>query len=109
MRSRFWVYIMSSKSRVLYTGMTNNLDRRVFEHKNHRVPGFTAQYKCTRLVWLEEHSDVRMAIAREKQIKGWLRTRKIELVESLNPQWTDLARDWGEVISVSLENHIDGQ
>ncbi len=87
---------MSSKTKTL------------FEHKNHRVPGFTAQYKCSRLVWSEEHSDVRNAIAREKQIKGWLRSRKIDLVESVNPHWTDLARDWGEVISAPLK-HVDDE
>jgi putative endonuclease len=102
MRSRFWVYIMSSKTRTLYTGITNSLDRRVFEHKNHRTPGFTARYNCVRLVWSEEHSDVRLAIAREKQIKGWVRAKKIALIESLNPQWTDLARDWGAEISCSV-------
>jgi putative endonuclease len=69
-QSRFWVYILSSKSGTIYTGITNNLERRVFEHKQHGIPGFTAKYDCTRLAWFEEHSDVRVAIAREKQIKG---------------------------------------
>jgi putative endonuclease len=95
MHQRFWVYIMSGNSGTLYTGMTNSLDRRVFEHKHHLVPGFTAKYDCTRLVWFEEHSDVRLAIAREKQIKGWIRAKKLCLIESLNPQWDDLARNWG--------------
>ena len=95
MHQRFWVYIISSTSGTLYTGMTNSLDRRVFEHKRHLVPGFTAKYDCTRLVWFEEHSDVRLAIAREKQIKGWLRARKLCLIESRNPHWDDLARNWG--------------
>jgi putative endonuclease len=63
-----WVYIMASKSGTLYTGMTGNLDRRVFEHKHHLVPGFTAKYNCTRLVFFEEFSDPRNAIARERQI-----------------------------------------
>jgi putative endonuclease len=65
----YCVYIMASKSGTLYTGMTGSLDRRVFEHKHHRVPGFTAKYNCTRLVYFEEFSDPRNAIAREKQIK----------------------------------------
>ena len=95
MRNRFWVYIVASKTGTLYTGMTNNLDRRVIEHKQHLVPGFTAKYNCTRLVWFEEHSDVLAAIAREKQIKGWLRAKKIALIESLNPRWADLAEHWG--------------
>ena len=95
MNSRFWVYIVASRSGTIYTGMSNSLDRRVFEHKHHLVPGFTAKYKCTRLVWFEEHSDVRAAITREKQIKGWLRAKKIALIEALNPRWADLAEHWG--------------
>ena len=94
MQTRYWVYIISSKSGTLYTGMTNSLDRRVFEHKHHLVPGFTAKYNCTRLVWFEEHSDVRNAIAHEKQIKGWMRAKKMALIESLNPHWNDLAKNW---------------
>jgi putative endonuclease len=70
MRKRFWVYIMSSNSGTLYTGVTNSLDRRVFEHKHHLIRGFTAKYDCTRLVWFDEWADVRSAIARETQIKG---------------------------------------
>jgi putative endonuclease len=95
MQKRFWVYIMSSKSGTLYTGMTNNLDRRVFEHKHHLIQGFTAKYDCTRLVWSEEWSDVRSAIARETQIKGWTRAKKLALIETLNPHWNDLAQNWG--------------
>ena len=91
MHTRFWVYIVASKGRTLYTGMTNSLDRRIHEHKLHLVPGFTAKYDCTRLVWFEERSDVKQAIAREKQIKGWLRARKIALIEESNPHWNDLA------------------
>jgi putative endonuclease len=95
MHSRFWVYIMSSKSGTLYTGMTNSLDRRVFEHKHHLIRGFTAKYDCIRLVWFEEWSDVRSAIARETQIKGWTRAKKLALIETLNPHWNDLARNSG--------------
>jgi putative endonuclease len=95
MQKRFWVYIMSSKRGTLYTGVTNSLDRRVFEHKHHLTRGFTAKYDCNRLVWFEEWSDVRNAIAREKQIKGWTRAKKIELIETLNLQWNDLAENWG--------------
>ncbi len=102
MRNRFWVYIMSSQSGTLYAGVTNSLDRRVFEHKHHRFPGFTARYNCTRLVWFEEHSDVRIAIAREKQIKCWLRAKKIALIESLNPRWTDLAEHWGAELCLKV-------
>ena len=79
MRNRFWVYIIASKSGTLYTGMTNSLDRRVAEHKRHLIPGFAAKYNCTRLVWFEEHSDVRAAIAREKQIKGGCARKRLRL------------------------------
>jgi putative endonuclease len=90
---------MSSKSGTLYTGMTNSLDRRVFEHKNHLIRGFTAKYDCTRLVWFDEWADVRSAIARETQIKAWTRAKKIALIETLNPHWNDLAQNWGTQMS----------
>ena len=95
MRTRFWVYIMSSKSGTLYTGMTNSIDRRVFEHRNHLIEGFSAKYDCTRLVYLEEWQNVRSAINRETQIKSWRRAKKIALIEELNPHWDDLAQNWG--------------
>jgi putative endonuclease len=95
MHGHFWVYIMASKSGTLYTGMTGSLDRCVFEHKHHLIPGFTTKYHCTRLIYFEEFSDPSNAIAREKQIKGWLRAKKIALIESMNPRWEDLAQHWG--------------
>jgi putative endonuclease len=95
MRTRFWVYIMSSESGTLYTGMTNSLDRRVFEHKHRLIEGFTSKYNCVRLVWFEEWSDVRSAIARETEIKAWRRAKKIDLIVGLNPHWNDLAKNWG--------------
>jgi putative endonuclease len=82
---------MASASRVLYTGVTNDLARRVWEHKQKRVPGFSARYRVTELVYFEAFGNIRAAIAREKQIKGWLRTRKIALIESFNPKWDDLS------------------
>jgi len=85
------VYIMASASGVLYIGVTNDLDRRVFEHKKKRVPGFSARYNIHKLVYFETFGDVRAAITREKQLKGWLRARKVALIESTNPQWTDLS------------------
>jgi putative endonuclease len=85
------VYIMASASGVLYIGVTNDLERRVFEHKNKRVPGFSARYNIQKLVYFETFGDVRAAIAREKQLKGWLRSRKVALIESTNPQWKDLS------------------
>ena len=86
---------MSSKSSTLYTSMTNSLDRRVFEHKHHLIRSFSAKYDCSGLVWFEEWSDVRSAIARETQIKAWTRVKKIGLIEALNPHWNDLAQNWG--------------
>ncbi len=85
------VYVMASASGVLYVGVTNDLERRVFEHRNKRVPGFSARYNTQKLVYFETFGDVRTAIAREKQLKGWLRSRKVALIESINPQWKDLS------------------
>jgi putative endonuclease len=89
----FHVYIMASASRVLYIGVTSDLVRRVREHKEKKVPGFTERYRATELVYFEPFGDPRLAIAREKQLKGWLRARKIALVESFNPQWRDLGAE----------------
>jgi putative endonuclease len=86
----YYVYIMASASRVLYTGVTNNIERRMQEHRERRVPGFSARYNTRELVYLEVFGDIRAAIDREKQVKGWLRTKKIALIESLNPRWRDL-------------------
>jgi putative endonuclease len=81
----YWVYIMTNRSRTLYTGVTGDLARRVYEHRNHLVPGFTSRYKIDRLVHAESISEVRDAIAREKQIKGWVRSKKLALVARSNP------------------------
>jgi putative endonuclease len=91
---QFYVYIMANKSRTLYTGVTNNLEQRVYEHKHRMGSRFTSKYSIDRLVCFEVFSDVRDAIAREKQIKGWLRAKKIALIESVNPNWEDLSADW---------------
>jgi putative endonuclease len=90
---RYYIYIMASRSRVLYTGVTNDLTRRVHEHKRGLNAGFSSRYRVTRLVYFEEFADIRDAIAREKAIKGWRRSRKISLVEARNPTWDDLAKD----------------
>ncbi len=90
----FFVYIMANRSGTLYTGVTNNLYRRVYEHKQKQVPGFTAQYNINRLVYYEVFQRVQDAILREKQIKGWVRAKKVRLIESVNPEWRDLAEDW---------------
>ena len=92
----YYVYIMTNNSKTLYTGMTNDLTRRVYEHKQKLIPGFTQKYNITKLVYFEETSDVNAAIAREKQIKGWLRAKKITLIESMNPDWKDLSTGWYE-------------
>jgi putative endonuclease len=86
---------MASASRVLYTGVTSDLARRVLEHKQRRVPGFSARYHATELVYCEAFGNILAAIAREKQIKVWLRTRKIALIEASNPGWKDLSDTFG--------------
>jgi putative endonuclease len=91
---QFYVYILASKSRVIYTGVTSNLQRRVYEHKNKLFQGFTSKYNVNRLVYYEVMPVAETAIAREKQIKGWLREKKIALIESVNPTWQDLSKDW---------------
>jgi len=90
---QFHVYILSSRSGVLYVGMTNNIDRRIVEHKEGRVPGFTSKYRVNRLVWCEAFPTALQAIEAEKRIKGWTRAKKIALIEDLNPQWRDLSED----------------
>ena len=87
----YYVYIMANESRMLYTGVTSDLERRVYEHKHSLVPGFTSNYHITRLVYFECTTDVKAAIAREKQIKGWLRAKKLALIESMNASWQDLS------------------
>jgi putative endonuclease len=87
---------MTNHARTLYAGVTNHLQRRVHEHKQKLVEGFTKKYNLTRLVYYEATDDVRSAIGRERQIKGWLRAKKIALIESLNPSWQDLSNGWYE-------------
>jgi putative endonuclease len=91
---RYWVYIMGSATGTLYTGVTNDIQRRVFEHKRKLAKGFTAKYGVDRLVYLEETNRVVDAIQREKEIKGWRRSKKRALVESINPKWEDLSAGW---------------
>jgi putative endonuclease len=100
-RDRYFVYILASKSRKLYVGVTNDLERRLFEHKQGLADGFTKQYRIDRLVHFEETPDVMPAIEREKQIKGWLREKKIALIESENPTWEDLSEAWYKANSKS--------
>jgi putative endonuclease len=92
----YYVYIMTNASRNLYVGVTNDLYRRVYEHKKKLRPGFTARYNITWLVYYQEGTNIQAAIAREKQIKGWLRVKKEVLIATMNPTWADLAADWYE-------------
>lgn len=95
-RKTYFVYIMSNRSKTLYKGVTNNLIRRVREHKEGRASAFTTRYKLDRLVYFERFEDIRNAIEREKEIKGWLRIKKIALIVSMNPTWADLSKEWFE-------------
>jgi predicted GIY-YIG superfamily endonuclease len=94
--SRFYfVYLLTNKSKtVLYTGVTNSLERRIWQHKNHVFPGFSAKYNCDRVVHIENFGEIDQAIAREKQIKGWARRKKNALVTRWNPEWRDLSEEW---------------
>ena len=88
----FWVYIVTNEHEsVLYVGMTNDLARRISEHRAGEIPGFTADYRCTKLIYYEHCTDVQDAIAREKQLKKCSRSKKVALIASLNPRWKDLA------------------
>jgi putative endonuclease len=90
----YYVYLIASRSRVLYCGVTNNLRRRLEQHREGSIDGFTADYNCMRLVWFERFQDVNSAIAREKQIKRWRREKKIALIQQANPTWVDLYESW---------------
>ena len=92
----FYVYMLAGKSGVLYTGMTNDLVRRVREHKQKQIEGFTRKYNVTNLVWYEAHGRATTAIAREKQIKAWTGAQRIALIVSTNPKWNDLSREWDQ-------------
>ncbi|CTQ67309.1 GIY-YIG nuclease superfamily protein [Roseibium alexandrii] len=91
---RFWVYILAGhKNGTLYTGVTNNLSRRLYQHQQGTGSKFTQKYRVKRLVWYEEHATAERAISREKAIKHWSRAWKIELIEATNPEWFDLGKD----------------
>ncbi len=91
----YFVYIVGSNSGTLYIGMTNSIYRRALQHKRGEIEGFAAKYGCHRLVYYDGFDDVRKAIDREKQLKRWVRRKKIALIESKNPRWADLAEKWG--------------
>jgi putative endonuclease len=90
----FYVYIMGSKTGTLYVGLTNDIKRRVYEHKQETFEGFSKKYKTNKLLYFEAIGDSLSAIAREKQIKHWRREKKVKLIDSQNPNWKDLASDW---------------
>jgi len=94
--TQYYVYLMTNKSGTLYIGLTNNLKRRVFAHKNKLVEGFTKKYNITKLVYFETFSDIYSAISREKTIKGWLRSKKLNLIKTTNPNLEDLSSSWYE-------------
>ena len=94
----YWTYILTNTSRkTLYTGITSTIVARAWQHKEKVFPGFTSRYRVDRLVYFEAFSQVDDAIAREKEIKGWLRRKKIALIESANPKWDDLSREWPNI------------
>ncbi|MBI4397563.1 MAG: GIY-YIG nuclease family protein [Candidatus Omnitrophica bacterium] len=97
----YYVYILTNHSRTLYIGVTNNLERRMYEHKLKLMKSFTEKYQINQLVYFEETESVQDAIAREKQIKGWLRRKKIQLIESVNPEWDDLSESWFDSVILS--------
>ena|SRR5665213_615100 len=90
----YYTYVVASRSHVLYIGITSNLKQRVWEHRTGTYPGFTSKYRCHRLVWFESYVSVGLAIAREKQLKNWSRSKKITLIERENPTWADLSEEW---------------
>jgi putative endonuclease len=101
MPKSFCTYIVASISRTLYIGATSNLEQRVWQHKMKQYEGFSATYNCDRLVWFEQYTSPETAIAREKQLKGWTRGKKIELIRRTNPTWEDLSAAWGNPIKPS--------
>ena len=92
---QYWVYIMASVNGTLYVGMTNDIEERVHQHKAGEVDGFSKTYECKHLVYWESYDRVLRAIGREKQLKGWRRSKKVALIEKMNPRWKDLSEKWG--------------
>ena len=103
----YFTYIMASRSHTLYIGITGDLQKRVFQHKWKEHRGFTARYNCDRLVWFESHQEVQKAIAREKELKGWRRSKKLTLIESVNPTWADLSRIWYDYEPADFRRALD--
>jgi putative endonuclease len=100
----FWAYIMGSNTGTLYVGFTNNIVLRAFQHKSGEFEGFASKYHCNRLLYFEKYDHVARAIGREKQLKGWRRSKKVALIESVNPRWEDLAANWGREMLFANES-----
>ena len=99
MREFGYVYILASGFKHLYIGVTSDIEQRIFDHKNGNFPGsFTHRYNINQLVYLEQYGDIRVAIAREKQLKRWSRIKKIRLIVETNPDWKDLSAEWGKPV-----------
>ena len=97
MRERtYYTYIVASRSHTLYVGVTSGIELRMRQHKEGRFEGYSKRYKCNRLVWFERYGDINLAVAREKQLKGWSRAKKLALIERANPAWVDLSEQWGK-------------
>ena len=92
--NEYFVYIITNRSGTLYIGVTNNLQRRIYEHKRKLVPGFTSRYNINRLIYFETTSDILGAISREKELKGWTRKKKLDLIKTTNPTFADLSEGW---------------
>jgi len=105
-KRRYFVYIVASKSRVLYTGVTGSLMSRVLQHKRGEGGSFSAKYRVNRLVWFQTFELVHRAIARETEIKAWRREKKIKLIEEENPTWEDLAADWGKHVDMTHKKQV---
>ncbi|MGB7136820.1 MAG: GIY-YIG nuclease family protein [Acidobacteriaceae bacterium] len=95
---RYYAYIVASRTRILYIGVTGTIEVRMQQHRNKSFEGFTADYNCNRLVWYESYDNPGRAIAREKQLKRWIRAKKLALIEKTNPTWIDLSEGWGQPI-----------
>jgi putative endonuclease len=92
----YYVYIVASRTRVIYIGVTSEIEQRIWQHKHGVYDGFARQYKCDRLVYYERFGYIKRAIGREKELKGWMRERKLALITKENPTWQDLSADWGK-------------
>jgi len=103
----YFTYIVASRSHTLYIGVTGDLRKRIFQHKWKEFGGFTEKYNCDRLVWFERYQEIATAIAREKQLKGWRREKKIALIERMNPTWVDLSREWYDTEPADFKRAAD--